>query len=390
MGLPWLSWPELYRRWIDARAARINDPVERLRYLRKANEPFRLLVWMRFRWVLVLPALVLAVIFLPTTRSSPVHAGRLTGRSAEPPVRQTVVVQPQSVWLVEAKESYEVFSNGLRIETTGTVTNEARQDASIRDGQSMVVSGRIKPAGIVFHTTESHIAPFEQSHNLRLQRVGQWLRDFVASNRSYHYMIDRFGRVHRIVRESDVAFHAGASVWGNSREVFVGLNHSFLAVAFESQTAAGGEVSDSVTPAQIHAAATLTAMLRSRYNIEPGNCVTHAQVSVNPANMRIGLHTDWGANFPFGDMGLPDNYAAPFVSIYRFGFIADDSYLAATGPRLARGIRASEDVLAKEALNRKASVAMHRSALQQHYRTTVGALPGQLAAASAERKENHP
>jgi hypothetical protein len=36
--------------------------------------------------------------------------------------------------------------------------------------------------------------------------------------------------------------------------------------------------------------------------------VVHAQVSINPGNRRIGWHTDWGAGFPFREIGLPDNY----------------------------------------------------------------------------------
>ena len=40
-------------------------------------------------------------------------------------------------------------------------------------------------------------------------------------------------------------------------------------------------------------------MLRAKYRIPESNCVTHAQVSVNPDNMLVGYHTDWSGNFPF-------------------------------------------------------------------------------------------
>ena len=43
-------------------------------------------------------------------------------------------------------------------------------------------------------------------------------------------MIDRFGRVFRIVHESDIANHAGLSVWGDERGAYVNLNASFLEI----------------------------------------------------------------------------------------------------------------------------------------------------------------
>jgi len=61
---------------------------------------------------------------------------------------------------------------------------------------------RSGPAGIVYHTTESNIAPFDEEHSVRLRRVGRWMLEYVRDNRSYHFVIDRFGRVHRIVREA--------------------------------------------------------------------------------------------------------------------------------------------------------------------------------------------
>ena len=72
-----------------------------------------------------------------------------------------------------------------------------------------------------------------------------------------------------------------------SRFLYLNLNESFLGVAFEAQSGPPGEEPE-INPAQVRAAADLTEMLRARYGIPPGNCVTHAQVSVNPSNMRVG------------------------------------------------------------------------------------------------------
>ena len=150
--------------------------------------------------------------------------------------------------------------------------------------------------------------PFEADQTHELKRVGQELLLFVRNKRAYHYVIDRFGRVHRIVEETDTANHAGNSVWADSQWVYLDLNRSFLGIGFEARTATDGPALES---GQMHAARILTEMLRSKYNLPAGNCVTHAQVSVNPDNMRVGWHTDWGSNFPFQEVGLPDNYQQP-------------------------------------------------------------------------------
>jgi hypothetical protein len=378
------SW---YHRWVESRASLIRDPVRRLSYLRRAMPVLPRRRGGVHAMLLMAAAFGLVMIAIPGQNTG---SGWFLDREVAAPYRETRVAPEAAVWIVESRGTYEVYSNGLRIETDGVVENELRVSNVLQAGRLSVIAGQSAPAGIVYHTTESHIAPFEATNNLRLQRVGRWLRDFVAQNRSYHYLIDRFGRVHRVVRESDAAYHAGASVWGIQQTVWVNLNHSFLGVAFESQTTAGDKLAESVTPAQIRAAATLTSMLRSRYNLPPDNCVTHAQVSVNPANMGIGLHTDWGANFPFAEVGLPDNYAQPLAAIHQFGFVADESYRNATGPRLARGIEAAEATLSSQATALNLATDVHRQALQQRYRKIMSALPKQLAAAAQESKENRP
>ena len=111
--------------------------------------------------------------------------------------------------------------------------------------------------------------------------------EYVSRRRSYHFVIDRFGRVFRIVQESDLANHAGHSVWADQKWIYVNLNESFFGVAFEAQTRHADEPSP-LNPAQVHAGRILTDMLRAIYGIPPENCVTHAQVSVNPGNRHAG------------------------------------------------------------------------------------------------------
>jgi hypothetical protein len=149
----------------------------------------------------------------------------------------------------------------------------------------------------------------------------------------------------------------------------VNLNDSFLGVALEAQT----EATDQVTPAQISAAKVLTEMLRSRYNISAENCVTHAQVSVNPLNMRIGAHTDWASNFPFAGLGLPDNYTIPLPSLYAFGFTYDDVFLRATGTRW-KGLALAEEQVSRQAALERVPAVRYRAMLRHRYKDIAAAL----------------
>jgi hypothetical protein len=228
---------------------------------------------------------------------------------------------------------------------------------------------RSDPAGIVYHSTESMQAPFEAGHNDTLKRIGESLLEYVRRRSSYHFVIDRFGRVYRVVEENDAANHAGHSVWADDGWLYLNLNDSFLGVAFESQQGAA------MTSAQLHAAVVLTEMLRSRYRIPGGNCVTHAQVSVNPSNMRIGYHIDWAAGFPFAALGLPDNYAVPLPAIWAFGFQHEASFLS-PGARMRAGLDAAVQRVEERAAAASLTASTYRKQLQQRYRDQVARASG--------------
>ncbi|MBZ5622235.1 MAG: peptidoglycan recognition protein family protein [Acidobacteriia bacterium] len=272
------------------------------------------------------------------------------------------------VWQVEAVKDSETYSNGLRIDNRYTVANHRRSYRVFpADGlQQTDPFSRSKPAGIVFHTTESEQAPFESGHNRVLRQVGESLLEYVQRHRCYNFLIDRFGRVFRVVNESDAAEHAGYSVWSDEQWVYVNLNESFLGVSFEARTEPGQEEA-SVSPAQVRAAAMLIEMLRCRFAISTANCVTHAQVSVNPSNMRIGYHTDWASSFPFEALGLPNNYAQPIPALLAFGFEADREYRRVGGLRLSAGVDLAEERLRERAAERGLSTRAYRRQLQQLY-----------------------
>ncbi|MBK7930164.1 MAG: N-acetylmuramoyl-L-alanine amidase [Bryobacterales bacterium] len=225
--------------WINWRARRLADPVRRLRYLRRATV-FPPLPDRAPKLLLVLTSMAAGAALL-----IPGHPGLLLREVAPPPppaqlVVQQAAAQQSDVWLVDSREGqFENYSNGLRVETAGTVAYLPRSWRRMMRPSLAQAELRADPIGIIYHTTESHIAPFDPDHTARLKRVGQWLIDYLRKERSYHYLIDRFGRVHRIVRESDAAGHAGRSVWADDSSVYINLNHEFLGVAFESATRSG-------------------------------------------------------------------------------------------------------------------------------------------------------
>lgn len=315
------------------RAERIDDPVEKLRLLRQAQGIARP-AGRRF------PLSAAAVLLVAIAGAAPVKAPVIDRP-------RTAAATPETVWLAETRGGEETWSNGLRISIEGAVANRPRPGA---------------PVGIVFHTTESPIDDFEPQNAKRIARVGAALLDYVRHERAYHYLIDRFGRVARVVGESDVAFHAGNSIWGQ----WINLNERFLAVSIESATRPG-DGDPEITEPQIRAARLLTEMLRSRYKIDARHCVTHAQVSVNPSNFRIGWHTDWAGNFPFEQIGLGDNYALPIAAVERYGFSYDGLFFASTGARMWRGVVAAEDRLRERASRENISVAALRARLRHDY-----------------------
>lgn len=360
----------LYGYVVERRARNIRDPIEKLRFLRssmqrRSSQPAN------FRRLLLLPAFAACCIVglaVKATVSRP--PDRLEFHTAA----ATLPAAVHDVWLVEQKNGIELYSNGLRVDNRYATPNQPRSYGLFqgRAGQLHSVERRVEPAGIVFHTTESLLAPFAPGYNDTLQRLGQELLVSIRAHRSYHFLIDRFGRVYRVVYESDSANHAGHSVWADEKWKYINLNHSFLGVSFETQTRAGSEP-PTISPAQIDAGRILTEMLRSKYRIPARNCVTHAQVSVNAGKMLVGYHTDWAANFPFSKLGLPDNYLEPLPSLYAFGFEYDSTYLKATGVPVWGGLIFAKEQLRRDALSAGLGIEDYRKLLRHSYRNMIAA-----------------
>lgn len=385
-GMPWVDWT----------ARHIADPVVRLRFLRAAAPVWQRKPggrWRRWLWLTLGGGLtLLAILWLLTTvgfleakngRTSaagsvaglavPTIASQSDSDSAVPSVPKQDA--RQEIWSIEKTAAFETYSNGLRIDNKFSTRNHPRSYLAFAAAPSHAHEARTNPAGIVFHTTESLQAPFVPEQNRKLMKVGEALLEYVKRKRAYNFVIDRFGRVYRIVQETDAAEHAGYSVWSDEQWLYLNLNESFLGVAVETRTQPG-QIETAVTAAQIRAIAMLTEMLRNRFHIPAVNCVTHAQVSVSPARMLAGYHMDWASSFPFEEVGLPDNYARPLPAVAAFGFECDTSYSRTGGFRLSEGARLGAQDLAKRAALAGMSVPAYRKTQQRRYRESLAATRG--------------
>jgi hypothetical protein len=276
--------------------------------------------------------------------------------------------QPEKIWLVEQGDGFERYSNGVRIISSLAVENRPRHFYAFKPGGTEAVGGpQSSPVGIVYHTSESDLLPFVEGNSDSIESRSKNLLDYVRKNKSYNYLIDRFGQVYRVVPDGDTAFHAGNSVWSDGRVTYVGLNESFIGVCFETK-ADVGKGGEQLTEAQVLAGRLLTQVLRSRYQLDDANCVTHGLVSVNPSNERICFHHDWAHGFPFEAMGLSDKYKVPPASVAELGFTYDDDIVEQVGGRLWPGVAAAEGVFAKRAAESQAKREELRDRMRSVYR----------------------
>src|SRR5579872_5812521 len=157
-----MVWRGVVVRTLEWRARWFSDPAERLHFLRRnvGERAVRPVIRWRgdahpFRRALVMVITFLAA--LANTDSVPtLPLGKPT------PVRAAA-----SVWLVQTTPQFDLYSNGLRIEEQyATFTEHRRYLAFARAHADAIASGaewRSVPAGIVYHTTESHWTSFEES-----------------------------------------------------------------------------------------------------------------------------------------------------------------------------------------------------------------------------------
>ncbi len=274
------------------------------------------------------------------------------------------------VWLAEKTDTDEFYSNGARIlteyETSGAKRTFYRFDLEKLNPNAPDFDLLSKPVGIVYHLTESDLLPFSDHYNKSLIRTSEELMDYARRHKLYNYIIDRFGRIFRIVRDEDVAYHAGNSIWSDARNVYINLNSSFVGISFEGKSGIA-KGADGINEAQIYAARVLTAVLRSKYQINDANCTTHGLVSTNPSSRLLGHHTDWVANFPFEAVGLTNKYNSEMYAISHFGFAYDQSYITAAGGKRWPGLMQADSALWDAAKKNGFVIEQQRRALWEAY-----------------------
>ena len=375
-GAPVLDKPKLERE-----AGSIHDPVARLRFLRQekvqAAVAAPLALYLRREWqiggaAMALFVLVLVRLWPAASTGAPVRAAAVSlerkPAAATPKSAVPDSIPAEKIWLVETANGIETYSNGLRIETRYATANKPRSYVVYDRKNNYAASGpRTRVMGLVFHTTESRLVNFDPKDNAELRRHGKGTINYVQQVHAYHYVLDRFGRAYRVIREQDAAYHAGASIWADADYAYLDLNHPFLGVSFETQSSTGDELPN-VTAGQLTTARLLVDMLRQKYQIAAHNCVTHAQVSINASAMLVGYHTDWAGNFPFAEMGLPDNYEIPLPSQTLFGFGYDPVFLQATGSRIWKGLLTADDLIRERAKQDRVSAAVYKTRLQQEFK----------------------
>ena len=234
----------------------------------------------------------------------------------------------------------------MRIDTGASVAGEPRRYRVFDVERGMEGATQDRPIGIVFHTSESDIWPLEESFNEKLRDSSQNLLHYLRTNHVYHYLIDRFGQVFRVVQEETKANHAGMSIWSVGRRVYLNLNGPTLGIAFETRWEGGRALP--ITRAQLEAGRSLTDYLRQKWSIDPAMCVTHGLASVNSKKHLIGHHVDWARGFPFSAFGLPDQYLRPSPAVLLFGFSYDEELVAKMG-ELWSGVGEAERQLVRDA-----------------------------------------
>lgn len=273
-------------------------------------------------------------------------------------------IVPTTIWLADKGQGWELYSNGLRIETSFAVAGEERSYVVHHRELGPQKGVHSKPVGILFHTSESDLWPLEEGYQHELRRSSSSLIKYVQRQQAYNYLIDRFGRVYRIVEDETRANHAGRGIWARNQDVYLDLNDAFLGVSFETRWEGGRSLP--ITRAQLIAGRNLTHYLRQRFAIAPEMCVTHGLTSVNAKRKLIGYHLDWARGFPFEAFGLPNQYAQPTPSVALFGFRYDDDFLNTLGEPWP-GLLAADQLLQDEARERATTVDEVRRERQSRY-----------------------
>ncbi len=292
------------------------------------------------------------------------------------------------IWLVEKTKEREIYSNRLQIITTHTVKNIPREYYEFfrnYSGLPMEDKTSSQIRGLLFHASESDILDFKPEMNQSIVKFSRLLIKYLCKKKSYHYFIDRFGRVYRLIYDDQAAFHAGNSIWADDDLIYLNLNHSFIGICFEGRdfvktTPSNKEkTSDkrlpkikpmgnsSITEVQLRSGKELTDWLRYKYRIAQYNCAPHCLASVNPKHLLIGYHLDLSRGFPFEEFGLSNKYKEPLPAITEFGFKHDNYFLKIFNGNPWAAVKISEEFLQNQAIDNNLKFHTHRKNLNKKF-----------------------
>lgn len=324
----------------------------------------------------------------PVNAKSPIQKANIKPSSL--PKEPVLPYLTDPIWLVEEKQGTEIYSNGLHIITTHTLLNTPRSYYRLVKNSNQPTlkwHHTNEVSGILYHASESDIFPFIPEMNKSIKRYSKALIRYIKRKKSYHYFIDRFGRVYRLVHEDHAAYHAGNSIWADDEWIYLNLNHAFIGICFEGRDfekivnekdrerrKAQGVDADirpvdnsAFNEAQLRSGKELTDWLRVKHNINQNNCVPHALTSVNPRKMLIGYHLDLSRGFPFNQFRLSDKYDEPLPSMVEFGFGYDTYFEKIFDGKIWPGIRRSEKLLRTRAMERDMNLNSYVKNLQKKY-----------------------
>ena len=283
---------------------------------------------------------------------------------AEPIAPPSATEVAANIWLVDQAQGWELYSNGLRIETAFEIEGEPRKFFVFNADRAEPIATETRPVGILLHTSESDLWPLEAEFNSNIRSSSRGLLRYVQRLRLYNYVIDRFGRVYRVVKDDTRAHHAGHGVWSYNDRYYLNLNSAMIGLCFETRWNGGRALP--ITEAQLLAGRNLTAYLRQRYSIAPDMVVAHGLTSVNPKSHLIGHHLDWARGFPFEAFGLPNQYERQPPSVAIFGFRYDSKFIEAMGEPWP-GLKQAELTLAAQAKELGITASQLRSRKQAMY-----------------------
>ncbi len=91
-------------------------------------------------------------------------------------------IVPSTIWLADRGPGWELYSNGLRIETTYAVTGEPRIYRVHDRAGGLQPTVYTQPVGILFHTSESDLWPLEAGLRKELRRSSAALLQYVQQH----------------------------------------------------------------------------------------------------------------------------------------------------------------------------------------------------------------